>query len=550
MSGWQIEDEPYQHWIENVETPLRQGLAAPGFDIENDGSWPRISIVMPTYNSPLTFLRAALDSVLAQSYPKWQLCIADDASDQPELMELLKDYCNHDPRIVLTLAQTGGGIAVTSNRALGLATGQYIAFMDHDDTLSVHALLLIAEQLRRDTTTLLLYTDSDSIDTSGTRSKPFFKPDWNYDLFLGQNYLNHLSVYRSDLLQQLGGLRKGFEGSQDYDLALRFVERINPSQITHLPQILYHWRVLPTAVSQTNLGDAVRSARRAVTEHLQRSELSATVGAPPRALLYNRVNWAAPNPQPTTHIVVYGHDRELIDRSVGDIQAISLPDTSFSVSSVLIALHSPPLPLGEILAEHCTSVLDDNICLIAAGLSPHTSDWLQRLTGIIARSDVGIVAPKMVDTKGTLLSGPLVLGTENWFEGVLPTTAAQSSSRSNDGYFKRLRLDHQVSAVHGACLMIKRTRLKEVAGFNANFSSLPLIGADLCLRMQEKGCCSIWTASVKMQCSEPGMKSVFLDEPDTRELLRFEKAWPQTTQCDPYYNPNFSRTGINHQLPS
>jgi hypothetical protein len=548
VSEWQIEDEPYQHWIKEVELASHTLLSAPQSDIEDDPSWPCISIIMPTYNSPLEFLRKALDSVLAQSYPKWQLCVADDASDNLDVLPLLKHYSRTDSRIVVTQAEINGGIALTSNHGLKLASGQYIAFMDHDDTLCVHAMLLVAEALRAHSATQILYSDSDSINTTDTRSNPFFKPTWNYDLFLAQNYLNHLTVYKTDLIKQIGGLREGFEGSQDYDLALRAIERTNHSHIRHIPQILYHWRVLPSAVSQTNLGNAVRSGRRAVTEHLQRSQLLGSVAAPDNALLFNQVSWAPASPHPTVQIVVYGNDSQIIEASIASIRAMC-QDAGVAVIGVMSETNSESAPLAELLNTQCSDFTADYLCFIAAGLIPQSPQWLQRLTGFLNRDDVGVVAPKIVDAKGTILSGPLILGLEHWFEGVLPAKVSQTSSRSNDGYFKRLRLDHQVSAVPFQCLVLKRSLLEEAGGMNANWSSLPLLGADLCLKMRALGYATIWTASVKVQCSELAVTYSFLAHPKPQELERFEKTWPEAKACDPHYNPNLASDGSNFELP-
>jgi hypothetical protein len=548
VSGWQIADEPYQHWIEQVELASHNLLSAPQSNIEDDPDWPRISIIMPTYNSPLEFLQKALDSVLAQSYPKWQLCIADDASDNAGVLPLLKHYAHTDSRIVVTHAETNGGIALTSNKALELASGQYIAFMDHDDTLCVHAMLLVAEALRAHSATQILYSDSDSINTADTRSNPFFKPNWNYDLFLAQNYLNHLTVYKADLIRQIGGLREGFEGSQDYDLALRAIERTHHSHIRHVPQILYHWRVVPSAVSQTNLGDAVRSGRRAVTAHLQRSQLLGSVTAPANALLFNQISWAPSSAYPRVQIVVYGHDNQMIEASITSIKAIT-QDADVTVIGVICKTDSEPASLAALLNTQCSDFTADYVCFIAAGLIPQSPQWLLRLTGFLNRDDVGVVAPKIVDAQGTILSGPLLLGIEHWFEGILPARFSQTSSRSNDGYFKRLRLDHQVSAVPFECLILKRSLLEEAGGINATWSSLPLLGADLCLKVRAMGYATIWTASVKVQCLELAVKSTFLAQPKPQEIERFEKTWHETKALDPHYNPNLGRGGKNFQLP-
>lgn len=203
---------------------------------------PLISVLVPVYNPRLEWLRECLDSVLAQSYPHWQLCIVDDASTDPEVRQVLAEYAERDARVRVVFREENGNICAASNSALELVEGEFVALLDHDDTLSPGALFRVAQALHRHPDAGLLYSDEDKLNEAGERFDPHFKPQWNPDLLLAQNYISHLGVYRTGLVREVGGFRQGTEGSQDHDLVLRVTARLLPEQIVHIPHVLYHWR--------------------------------------------------------------------------------------------------------------------------------------------------------------------------------------------------------------------------------------------------------------------------------------------------------------------
>ena len=211
---------------------------------------PLISVVMPCYNPKPEWLREAIESVRRQIYPHWELCIADDASTDPTIRSIMEDYSRRDARIRVVFRSINGHISAASNSALALAAGEYVALLDHDDILAEQALFWVAEAINRHPDAGLIYSDEDKITESGIRRDPNFKCDWNYDLFLSQNMICHLGVYKAWLLCKIGGFREELEGAQDYDLALRFIEQLYPSQIVHIPRVLYHWRVHQNSAAQ------------------------------------------------------------------------------------------------------------------------------------------------------------------------------------------------------------------------------------------------------------------------------------------------------------
>ena len=206
---------------------------------------PKLSIVMPVYNTDLRWLREAIQSVRAQLYPHWELCISDDASTLPGVKELLREYADKDERIHVVFRDTNGHISANSNSALSVATGDFIALMDADDLLPEDALYWVVEEINAHPNVDLIFSDEDKIDIEGRRYDPYFKPDWNPALMLSQNMFCHLGVYRHSLVKKVGSFRLGFEGSQDHDLVLRCADATQSSKIRHIPHILYHWRALP-----------------------------------------------------------------------------------------------------------------------------------------------------------------------------------------------------------------------------------------------------------------------------------------------------------------
>ncbi|MGD2086729.1 MAG: glycosyltransferase [Candidatus Aminicenantes bacterium] len=246
-------------------------------EIESFEFQPEISVVMPVYNVEQKWLEAAIESVFQQVYQNWQLCIADDASPSPHIKEVLNFFKNRDKRVKIKYLEANRGISGASNEALSLATGPYVALLDHDDVLSRDSLFEIVKLLNTHPEAELIYTDEDKLSMGGLQLRPVFKPDWNPDLFLTYNYICHLLVCKRELVEQAGGFRLGFEGSQDYDLLLRLTELTE--NIFHIPKVLYHWRMIPgsAAFVVDAKSKAFERAKRALEEALQRRGIRAEV---------------------------------------------------------------------------------------------------------------------------------------------------------------------------------------------------------------------------------------------------------------------------------
>src|SRR5205085_8425753 len=226
--------------------------------------------------------------------------IADDASTDSEVRPFLEKAAASDARIKLTFRERNGHIAACSNSALELAMGEWCALLDQDDAFAENALAFVALEIAQHPDAGLIYSDEDKIDEKGARSNPFFKPDWNPELFLGQNYINHLGCYRADLLREIAGFREGLEGSQDYDLALRCIERLRPEQIRHIPRILYHWRMVGGSLAAVPDAKpyAKEAARRAIADHLRRVGIRGRVEPCPEHIESHRVVYDLPETLP------------------------------------------------------------------------------------------------------------------------------------------------------------------------------------------------------------------------------------------------------------
>ncbi|MDQ7084454.1 MAG: glycosyltransferase [Sulfurovum sp.] len=230
----------YEKWIKENEK-----FSNVNAQISHLSYQPLISIVMPTYNTPIQYLKKAIDSVIGQSYRHWELCIADDASPNPKMLEMLRSYGEKYDNIKVIFRKENGHISLASNTALSLATGEFVAFLDHDDMLASHALLEVVSVINSRENIQFIYSDEDKIDVRGKRFEPHFKSGWNPDMFYSHNYISHFSVMRRQLVEEVGGLRVGYEGAQDYDLLLRVLDGLNEEEIAHIPKILYHWRAMP-----------------------------------------------------------------------------------------------------------------------------------------------------------------------------------------------------------------------------------------------------------------------------------------------------------------
>ena len=296
----------YQHWITLYDTMTAADKDSLRRRIQSLACRPLISVIMPVYNTPETFLRRAIESVREQIYDRWELCIADDCSTAEHVRKVLDYYAKLDPRIRVCFRTTNGHIAEASNSAIAIAKGDFVALLDHDDEIPPHALALVAEAIVARPEVDLIFSDEDKLDAQGHRFDPYFKSDWNPALMLSQNMFNHLGVYRLSIVRKIGGFRLGFEGSQDYDLVLRCSRETAPERIHHIPKILYHWRAIESSTAtDSGMKPYVWDAgRRAIEEHLTQQNIHAIVERAARGDCYYQVEYAVPTPLPRVSVLI------------------------------------------------------------------------------------------------------------------------------------------------------------------------------------------------------------------------------------------------------
>ncbi len=552
-------DGAYAAWIKVFDTLSGSDRAMIRCRIARFKERPRISIIMPVFETPERVLRDAIDSVLAQIYDNWQLCVADDASFSPHVRAILESYAKQDSRIKCVFRDTNGHISAASNSALSIANGEYIALLDHDDVLSEHALYLIAEEILRNPTAEIFYSDEDKLDAQGKRIEPYFKPDWNPELFFGQNYLNHLTIYKRAAIERVGGFRMGFEGSQDYDLALRVV-RSTSGPIVHIPFILYHWRIFQGAntMSSTQLDSATTAARRALTEYFREKGEAVSVGDVLGC--HHRIIRPDPHFWPKVSVIVPTRDHLDVLSVVLDGL---LQKTDYQNLEIIIAdndsCKSETLDFFKEVESRGVRILNcpgafnysrinnfavsqstgDLVLLLNNDVMMIESDWLKEMVRYFEDPTIAAVGPKLLYPDGTLQHGGVVLGIGGVaghryvrFPGDEPTQ------------FNRLALAQDVSCVTGACLLTRRCVYDELGGLDEKNLAVAFNDVDFCAKIRQAGFRIIWTPFSVLYHYE--FKSRGLDLEGVNQL-RFiqetkfmQKKWGKALLADPFYNPNLS----------
>ena len=477
-----LDRDNYSEWIRNFDRLTDVSRAIMRQRIDAFANKPLISIIMPVYNSNPKWLREAIASVRNQIYPHWELCIADDSSTDPGIRSILERYALKDERIRVVFRSQNGHICAASNSALELATGEWSTLLDHDDLLSEHALFWVVNTINQHSMARLIYSDEDKLDASGQRHGPYFKCDWNIDLFFSQNMISHLGVYRTDLLKKIG-FREGFEGSQDYDIALRYIEFIEPEQIYHIPRVLYHWRVHPDSTAQKtdNKPYAMTSARKALNEYFQRQKISAKVEI--ESFGY-RVRYALPKTPPKVSLIIISEDNPQQTKQciAGIFAKTSYPDFEVLMASNS-ADHSETLKYIEDLqsgarikplpAEPGLSYAQLNnlgvrlaqgrmVCLFNSNLEVISPDWLREMVSIALQPGVGAVGPKLYYPNDRIQQFGMILG----LRGNIAGFAHKGIPKNNLGYGGRAALISGFSALTGDCLIVRKEIYQELGGLN------------------------------------------------------------------------------------
>lgn len=477
----------YQRWIARHETISPDILSFYLQRIESLNNPPRISIVLPTYESDVRCLTLAVESVRRQIYPHWELIVVDDASRDKRLKKYLEGLTSLDSRIRVRFREKNGHIARATNDGIAMTTGDWVTFLDHDDELSRDALYWIAEEVAKVPACDLIFTDEDKIDDYGRRFAPHFKSGWDLEVMYSFNLVTHLAVYRAALLKSLDGVRVGFEGAQDYDLVLRVSESTEPSRIRHIPRVLYHWRDLPTSTAGSIRAKqyAFVSSQKAIEEHLQRKNIRAQVKKGFGD--YHRVQYSPPS---------------------------SIPPAEF-------------LKPGKKPATQDADIL----CFLDKASTIEPNDWLSRLWSHLSQPGVGAVGGKGISPLGKVLSAGIALP-------LLPELGSphQGLTLDEPGYMARNQVVQSVSGLSADWLVTTRELFEKVGGWTPAFRDFPLLaGADYCLKLRMLGYRTVWTPRVLAVHSFESRSA-----PTTEVWNHFLNTWAEFLKNDPFFSANWS----------
>ena len=560
----------YEDWIKKYDVVSAEDLQLARMDSMAMVLQPLISIVMPVFNTPPRLLRRCIDSVLAQAYPHWELCIADDASSRPHIRKLLQEYSAKDSRIKVTYREINGHISEASNSALALASGDWVALLDHDDELPPHALYIVAKAINERPDAALFYSDEDKIDEEGHRYDPYFKPDWNPDLFYGQNTISHLGVYKTGLIREIGGFRKGLEGSQDYDLALRCVENVGADQVVHIPRVLYHWRAVPgsTALGGHEKSYAALAGKKALEEHFSRigKDVEVQILSGGYRVKYARSEAA----RPKVSLIIPTRDRvELLRMCVESI----LARTKYSNYEIVIVdnqsqepethayfrrlSNNPKMKIVTYDAPFNYSTINNTavaasdgefIGLVNNDIEVISPDWLDEMVSHARREDIGAVGAMLYYPNNTIQHAGVVLGV-----GGVAGHVHAGKPRGFSGQMSRATLVQNLSAVTAACLLVRRETFDAVGGLDPRLE-VAFNDVDFCLRVRELGLRNLWTPFAELYHHESASRG-YEDTPEKQQRFLREVAlmidrWGKALKRDPAYNPNLTLERYDFSLSS
>jgi GT2 family glycosyltransferase len=568
ISEYEKTEDPYFLWQQ--ENDLRRADIARLRDAAAVLAYrPLISVVMPTYNAPELYLRQAIESVITQVYENWELCIADDASTQPHVRAVLEEYVRADSRIKVDFRNTNGHIAHASNSALALASGEFIALFDHDDLLTPDALYENVRLLNAHPDADMIYSDEDKIDDKGHRSNPYFKPDWSPDSFLSRNYVSHLGVYRLSLVVDLDGFRPGFEGSQDYDLVLRIVERTH--RIHHIPRVLYHWRIHAASVASgvTVKNYAYEAAMRAIAEAMHRRGEPGRVEMLPNDPGNYTVRYDLKRDWKVSIIIPTRDHADDLERCLSSIfakstyrnfEVVVLDNGSVERETVecfakwrgmepervKVVPHNVPFNYSEINNYAVRQSSGDVVLLLNNDTEVIMPDWIEAMLEQAQRPTIGCVGAKLLYEDGTIQHAGVVMRI-----GGVAGHSHRFYDGDEPGYFHVVRTVNNYSAVTAACLMIRRELWDRVGGLEEQLT-VAFNDIDFCLRIRDAGFYNVYVPHATLYHYESKSRG-FDDTPakiarSISEQQFMQARWNVAQVDDPFYSPHLSLTSENYAI--
>ena len=564
----------YGQWIQKTEIPLMNKYLQTRVCADTQ---PTLSILLPTYQTEPQHLKDCIESVIRQTYANWQLCIVDDASPSQKHLAIIENAQQQDARIQYQRRTENGHISQASNDALSMASGKYTLLLDHDDRLSPHALTLFVDAINKHPKAKLFYADEDKIDELGHRYMPHFKPDWNPDLLYSQNYIGHPVVYQTQRFKQINGFRTGVEGSQDHDLLLRYTQNLNNDEIIHLPWILYHWRAIEASTAQNSdsKGYTSQAGIKALQDFFNRQTLNhtkiqnVTVEAGQYPNTY-RCRWPLPKQPPLVSLLIPTRDGyDILKTCIDSI----LQKTTYPHYEILILNNQTTCPKTLALFDSLTKdhsnvrVLNwdhpfnysainnfgvkhaqgEIIGLMNNDIEVITPDWLTEMVSHAIRPEIGCVGAKLYYPNDTIQHAGVILGI-----GGVAVHSHKYVNRDHPGYFSRLTLTQNLTAVTAACLLVRKSIYQKVKGLDDKNLTVAFNDVDFCLKVREAGYRNLWTPWAELYHHESISRGAE-DNPHKQKRAQLEikfmkHKWHTELHHDPAYNRNLTLTYENFSL--
>ena len=539
----------YQKWFEEHRASTEK-LNSMRLEVRSFSSQHLISILTPVFDTPVPWLREAVESVLGQVYENWELLLIDDGSTDADLLRALPALPARDRRIRLVRLGSHQGISAALNRGLDLASGEWVTFLDHDDVLEADALFQNVKLLQESPELDLIYSDEDKLTDEGFES-PILKPDWSPDFFLSCNYLCHMIFLRRDLVQEVGGFQSQFDGSQDYDLLLRVSERTE--RIHHIPRLLYHWRRSESSSSNDvrQKPGQLEASWRAIEAHLSRRGEQAHVAVDWRTHAFyvrrdlrevKKISVIIPSFRGSSSLErcleslvcrTSYPNYEIVIVQMGQREKIAEAATKFSHRM----LHFADAVNDSAAKNYAVSQTDSPwLLFLDSNVEAIVPDWLTVMAEHVQRPETGAVGPRLISQADTVEHAGFVLGVNG-----IAQSAFRGFPAEHPGVNRQLQMTRNYSAVSGACLLVRREVFQQIGGFDEQLTGA-LADIDLCLKMRDVGYLIVYTPLAKL------MWNAESDSNDARGEAVMRERWSHVLERDPYYNPNLSRERADFSL--
>ena len=552
--------DDYAEWIRRYDTITDDKRAEKLACINTFAHRPLISVLLPLNLPDPQRLAGAINSVRNQIYPNWELCIVGYARTNPEVLTTLDTYAKRDDRIKVVLLGDSSEESKAWNCTLAMAAGEWSTFLCEDDLLSEGALYWVVEAINQNPEFKLIYSDEDRIDDSGKRFAPYFKCDWNVDLFYSQNLISHLSFFCTPLLREIGGMYPDFEACRDLDLALRYIERLNQNEILHIPRVLYHVRADEQKATDTPAAEpfASPSGISALNAHFQRKSIAASaefIGCG------YRIRYALPENPPLVSIIIPTRDKlPLLRKCINSIlEKTNYPNFEILIidngsesratlrylkrlasdSRIKVLRDDRPFNFSALNNEGVKRSRGEIVALLNNDVQVINPDWLTEMVSHALRPGVGAVGAKLLYPNGSLQHGGVILGIRG-----LVGHSHKHLPPNQQGYFSRASLVQTVSAVTAACMVIRKEIYQKVGGLDEINLKVAYNDVDFCLRIREEGYRNIWTPFAELYHHESSTRG-YEDTPEKRarfagEAAYLQKKWGARLLDDPNYSRNLT----------